>query len=429
MQKKWMIAGAAVLAVAGAMPWAVGYVTEQQWQAATQEVNRSQPFVQMETGQYRRGFLGAELKGSLRIINPETGEPHRIDYQGHVTHGVTGSLLDFEPAEGWAPQGADWFPEALPKLTLETRIWGTAIVELVVPVMSIADTETGESLSSSGGLARLEISNAGSSAEALLVWPAVSLSGPDMDIRISDIHMEQSMEHLRGDIWTGNGEMAIASAAASMTDGTAVTFRGFSLTSASEATRGGARLDSRATVELEEVARQDQSYGPHRLVLALGNLDVESWNNLTEGMSELQAMALQQEATGAVQPEQQLAAMEKMNTSLRDLAAAGFSVGFPELVLSTPEGEVRGNGVISHPELTADQKAGMLMVMQRLTGEMNLSLPVALAEHYPELRMQLAPLVKQGLLVQDGNRLKMKATMKDLMVDVNGTEIPLPPLL
>ena len=53
-----MIAGAAVLAVAGAMPWLVGYVTEQQWQQATAEVNRSQSFVRMETGQYRRGRRG-----------------------------------------------------------------------------------------------------------------------------------------------------------------------------------------------------------------------------------------------------------------------------------------------------------------------------------------------------------------------------------
>lgn len=429
MQKRWMIAGAGVLVVAGAMPWAVGYVTEQQWQAVTQEVNSAQPFVQLQTGEYRRGFLGAELKGSLRIVNPETGEPHKVDYRGYVSHGVTGSLLDFEPAGGWAPEGVDWFPDALPKLTLETRIWGTAIVELVAPVMTITDTETGESLNSSGGLARVEVSDSGSSAEALLVWPAVSLSGPDMDIRISDIHMEQTMAHLLGGLWTGNGELEIGSATVALTDGNALTLRGFGLTSTSEARDGGARLDSRAAIDVQEVARENQSYGPHRLVLSLDNLDVQSWNDVTEGMSELQAIALQQETTGAVQPEQQLAAMEKVNRSVRDLAAAGFSIGFPELILATPEGEVQGNAVIRHPELTGEQKAGMLMVMQRLTGEMNLSLPVALAENYPELRMQLAPMVKQGLLVQDGGRLEMKATMRDLMVDINGVEIPLPPLL
>ena len=59
----------------------------------------------------------------------------------------------------------------------------------------------------------------------------------------------------------------------------------------------------------------------------------------------------------------------------------------------------------------------------------DLSLPVALAEEYPEFRLQLAPLIKQGLLVEQGDSLVLDASMKDLVLDVNGVEIPLPPLL
>jgi hypothetical protein len=124
-----------------------------------------------------------------------------------------------------------------------------------------------------------------------------------------------------------------------------------------------------------------------------------------------------------------MAAMQEVNNAVRDLAAAGFSVGLPELILTTPEGGVEGSASLSHPELTADQKDEMLMVMQRLTGEMDLSLPLALAEEYPEFQLQLAPLIKQGLLVQQGDRLVLDASLKDLMLDVNGVEIPLPPLL
>ena len=117
-----------------------------------------------------------------------------------------------------------------------------------------------------------------------------------------------------------------------------------------------------------------------------------------------------------------------MNTAARDLSAAGFSVGLPELVLDTPEGKITGNLMITHPELSADQKAEMLMVMQQLTGEMNLSVPLVLAENYPAVRMQLAPLIKQGFLVPEGDRLVLAARLNDMVVDVNGQEIPLPPL-
>ena len=124
-----------------------------------------------------------------------------------------------------------------------------------------------------------------------------------------------------------------------------------------------------------------------------------------------------------------MAAMQQINLALRELASAGFSVGMPHLSLSTPEGVVTGNVTVRHPELSAYERAGMLMVMQRLTGDMQLSVPSALAENYPSVRMQLAPMIKQGLLIEDGDQLVMKAVMKDLMVDVNGMEIPLPPLL
>jgi hypothetical protein len=71
----------------------------------------------------------------------------------------------------------------------------------------------------------------------------------------------------------------------------------------------------------------------------------------------------------------------------------------------------------------------MLMIMQRLTGSLNFSLPVALAENYPELRMQVAPLIKEGLLVQEGDRLVMRGQMQEMVLDINGVALPLPPLL
>ena len=71
----------------------------------------------------------------------------------------------------------------------------------------------------------------------------------------------------------------------------------------------------------------------------------------------------------------------------------------------------------------------MLMVMQRLTGEVEFSLPVALADNHPALMMQLAPLIKEGMMTREGDRLSLQAQLKDLALDVNGVVIPLPPLL
>lgn len=429
MQKKWIITGVAVLAVAGAMPWVVGYVTEQQWQQATEEMNRAQPFLKMETGAYHRGVLGAELTGSLVVQNPETGESHSVEYRADVTHGVTGSLLDFKPVQGWSPDGTDWFPEQKPRLTLETRLWGTAVLELEAPMMTVTNEATGETLRTSGGLARLEVSDTGARADALMVWPAISLSSPEIDIRLADIHMEQSLNHVMADVWTGAGEFEIGSVTMGQGADDSVELRAFSLSTNTETNADQTRLDSRLTLTLEEVIQGDQGYGPHRVDVAFEDLELSSWSSLSQGMSDLQMLAAGSGPATTSGPERQLAAMQQVNQALRDLAAAGFSLGVPQFSLTTPEGTVSGSLAISHPELSADEKAGMLMVMQRLTGDMSLSVPAALAENYPSARMQLAPLIKQGWLIEEGDRLVMQAEMKDLMVDVNGMEIPLPPLL
>ncbi|WP_417515673.1 DUF945 family protein [Marinobacter sp.] len=427
MKAKWIIAGVGVLVVAGAMPWVVGYVTEQQWQVVTRELNQAQPFVQMQTDDYRRGFFGSELDGVVTVLNPESGETRPIAYRAKVTHGVTGSLIDFKPVDGWTPDGAEWFQER-PRLTLETRLWGTAVLELDVPAIAINNPESGESLRTSGGIARIEVSDTGSQAEALVVWPQLSFSGPDMSIRVNDFRVEHDMAHLNGDVWTGTMVASVASVALTSPEAPPLTIEDLQSRSSTEANANGERLDSRLSIEAGKVRYEDQAYGPHKVVFALENLDVASWSALTTSVAELQGMALASDAGSPEAFERQMAAMGQVNVAMRDLSAAGFSVGFPELTIDTPEGELTGSLVISHPELTADQKAEMLMVMQQLTGEMNLSVPSVLAEDYPAVRMQLAPLVKQGLLVTEGDRLVLAARLNDMVINVNGQEIPLPPL-
>lgn len=337
--------------------------------------------------------------------------------------------MDFQPQGGWSAGNAGWFAGEEPRLTLETRLWGTAALELEAPRMSVTDTDTGETLASSGGLARIEISDSASQADALVVWPAITLSGPEVNVRVSDLRLEQTMNHLTGEVWTGSGEFVVKSVAVTPAQEPPITLQDILIRSSSEAKDGGERLDSQVAFEISGISVSDKSYGPQRLVFAMSGLDVAAWGGLTESLTALQGLAISQGSGGPQQFEQQMAAMQQVNTSVQDLAAAGFSVGIPELTVTTPEGEVNGSVLISHPELTADQKSGMLMVMQQLTGKMDLSLPLALAQAYPELQLQLAPLIKQGFLVREGDRLLLNASMNDLMLNVNGMNIPLPPLL
>ncbi|MDL0431055.1 DUF945 family protein [Marinobacter sp. TBZ242] len=429
LKKQWMVAGAAVLAVGVFAPWAVGYVTEQQWQSVTTEVNQSQPLFQLETRDYNRGYMGAEFSGTIIVQDPETGEEHEFDYQARVSHGVTGSLMDFSPPGELGSQLDRIFPDEKPKLTLETRLWGTAIFEFTVPAVSLIDEETGESFDMSESYARADISGNGSQADILMLWPGAVIRAPDLRISIEDFRLEQTLEHLTGEVWLGNGDMSLSRLEVASRHEPALRFDQFAIKSETTTGDDGKSIDSEAVVTLEKMTADDESFGPHRMAFVFNGLDVESWNDLTSALTDMQVAALNSKAgdSRAVM-QQQMESMSRINEAMLGLAAEGFSFGFPELSFATPYGPVNGEIMVQHPSLSDEERDQMMMVMQRLSGNLEVSMPLALVEQHPELGMQVAPLIKQGMVEQEGDRLRVQGTLEDLALDVNGNLIPLPPL-
>lgn len=428
MNKTGLVAGGVILAVAIAAPWAVGMVTEKQWHQVTAEVNASQPFVRLETGDYQRGYLGGRVEGTLVVDDPAAEEPVQFDYQARVSHGVTGSLLEFSAVDGLPEAAGRLFTEEKPRLTLETRLWGTAIVELTVPAVSVADAQTGQSLSLSGGFARADIGDAGREADITLVWPGMTVSGPEMTLTLDELRLEQSLSHLSGEVWTGEGEAVLGSLEVAAPGQPPLRFESFNMSSRTWAGDHDSRVSGETVATLETVIAGDEAFGPHRLEFVMRDLHVDSWSELTGALTDLQVAAMDQGGSPAVF-EQQMASMGRLNEALLGLAAHGFEFGFSDLRVMTPEGEISGQAMIGHPALSEEERSQMLMVMQRLTGQVAFSLPVALAENYPALRLQLAPLIKQGMLVEQGDRLNLDARLEDMALNVNGVIIPLPPLL
>lgn len=429
MKKQWMVAGAAVLVVGVFAPWGVGYVTEQQWQNVTAEVNQAQPLFKLETGDYDRGYLGANFTGTLTIQNPETGDEHEFNYQARVSHGVTGSLMDFSPPTELGGKMDEIFPDEKPALTLETRLWGTAIVELSIPAISVINEETGESFDMSESFSRAEISDNGSQADVLMLWPGAVIRAPDLRISIEDFRLEQTMEHLIGDVWLGAGDMSLARLEVAARDEPVLRFDQFAMKSETTTDDNVEDIDSETVVTLESVTADDESFGPHRMEFVFSGLDVQSWSDLTSALTDMQSDALNSaggDSRAAMQ--QQMESMNRINQAMLGLAADGFSFGFPVLSFATPYGPVNGKIMVQHPSLSDDEKDQMMLVMQRLTGNLNVSMPLALVEQHPELGMQVAPLIKQGMVVQEGDRLRVQGRLEDLALDINGNVIPLPPI-
>lgn len=430
MKTQWMVVGVVALGIGAVAPWGVGYYTERQWQGVENGFNDAQTMLRLETRNYDRGYMSSSLRGSITFVAPESGEQHSFDYQAQVSHGVTGSLMDFSATEGRGAGAGRFFPDEKPRLTLETRVWGTATVELTVPDVDVTDADSGQTLNISRGYGRAEIGSAGSQVDILVDWPGMKMKGHDGRIEVQDLQMDQSLEHLTGDLWLGGGELTLASLQIAAPGEPALSFDGLTMTSDSNASADASRLNGDSSIRLDRVAAYGSEFGPHEIQIRFDGLDVASLDEISTALNDMQqaAMASATDPNPQAVMQQQMQSFQRVSSAMMGLAAEGFSLGFPKIDLSTPEGPITGSLSVSHPELSDDEKNQAMMVMQGLTGRFDLSMPAVLVDKNQALAMQVAPMIKQGMVVQEGERLTMEGSLKDMALDINGNVLPLPPL-
>ncbi|SFR81715.1 Uncharacterized conserved protein YdgA, DUF945 family [Marinobacter daqiaonensis] len=429
MKKAWIIAGGVVVALGVATPWAVGKLTEQHWLTATDAFNDSQPFLILDTSAYQRGYLGSDMTGQLTFVDPETGERETLGWQGDVSHGVTGSTIDF----GFDAQDSEifnaLFPEKKPSLTLTSHAWGSSRIELTVPQISYLDEQTGESLNVSESFSAATIDDNGESFDVTMRWPGLVLRSPEYRMSLENFNLDQSMSLLAGNIWTGEARASLDKVSLAMEAEPEVILEGIEMVSRSSAGEDNDTVGVVTELTLEHYRQDAGEYGPHRIEFQLQDLNVAAWNRVLTAIEEMQNAGLDNQAAPQAAFERQMAATLAIGESLQALAAEGFMAGFTEVDIATPEGSITGRAVISHPPVAADDQAEMAMVMAGLEGEVRLRIPRALAENNPEIAEELAPMIMQGALVEEGDHYVMKATLKDMEIDLNGQVMPIPAMM
>lgn len=431
MKTRWMVAGIVMLAVAAAAPWGVGYYTERQWQGVATGFNSAQDVLRLETRDYDRGYLNASVRGYVTLVVPDSGEQHRVAYQARVSHGVTGSLMDFSTTDNAGADVAKFFPDEKPRLTLETRIWGTATVEMTVPEVDVTDQATGETLTSARAHGRADIGSAGAAADIQVEWPGLTLAGPDVRIAMTDFRVEQSMEHLAGNLWLGSGRVKLAGLDFEAPQQPPVRFDGLSVVSSSDASDDGTRLNGESSIRLDKLTVDDRESGPHEIQIMFDGLDVTSLDEISSAVNDMQQASMNPalEPDSRAMMEQQMQSFQRVSAAMLGLAAEGFSFGFPRIDLSTPEGPIKGELMIRHPQLSEQEKSRAMMIMQGLTGNFDISMPTVLVDDHQTLAVQIAPLIEGGMVVQEGDRLRMAGTLEDMALTINGKVLPLPPVL
>lgn len=431
MKRPWMLAaGALVLALAASAPWLVGKATETQWQRATAELNRNQALFRLETGRYDRHYLSADVSGRLVFTNPETGRAMTIPFQGEVSHGLLGSELDVTTSERFHALGQPLFGERRPHLMMASRLWGTVTLELNVPAVSVENTATGESFNAAEAYGWARITNQGRDAEIDLRWPGMAARAPGVRLTFDDLRLSQQLQQVRGQLWQGGGELTLAQVSLADTDQPAVVLKGIAVRGKTTATDDQQRFDSEAELEVDELAVADTDYGQQRVSFAIQGAHLDSWNRLSELFADLQSLARPAGQPTRAQVDRQLALMAELSDTLKALAGHGLTVAIPELLLQTPEGDIAGRASLQHPLVPEAERANLHVVMDGLVGDLALAVPAALVDKNPQLaRDVLRPLQAQGLVVRDDDVYRIEARLKDRVISVNETSIPLPPLI
>lgn len=425
MKKVWIIAGGVVLVAAVSAPWAVGKLTEQHWQSATEQFNASQPYFVMETESYERGYLGSEAHGQLFAVDPDTGERYPLGWTGDISHGVTSSTIDFDFDFADDAGMEAVFPDEKPTVTVTTSAWGSSLVELNVPAIDYTDDSSGESLNVSASYATLNISEDGETLDARMQLPGLVLRGPDVRVSMENLNLDQHASLLTGKLWTGEATVTLDKVSVTSRDEPDLVLEKLEMVSNSDADSAGEKFGLATTLTLDKVHYGDESQGPHTFRFGLSDVSVAAWNDMLEAVNQLQAMAV----SGSDKPqqafEQQMQATMALTGSIEAMMADGLSTS-AELDLSSPDGPVTGRLVISHPEQADGEPVPLLMIARTIEGEMSVKLPRALADRYPELGEELMPLLIQGVLEEEGDFYVMEASLSNMMVNLNGNEMPLP---
>ncbi|WP_111496935.1 DUF945 family protein [Marinobacter bohaiensis] len=429
--KKWILAGAVVLVVVIlAAPYGVGVATEQQWQNAVARFNSDQPIATVVTETYERHYFGADLAGYAEVTDPDTGEVHRLAFNGEATHGVLSSSVNLEPVREGETLTA-LFPDELPNLRIKSWLWGTLEADFNVPAIDLVDDATGETLNTTEAYGWAKITDAGDHVEANVRWPGVILRSGGMRASLDDFELTQEAQRVADSLWSGDVEMTIASMDLVDGDQAPVHLEGLTVTSDTRPEKDDTKLSSEASFLLDEVSVGDDSYGPHRVDIALDNLDVAAWTRFQSVATEIQMLQAQPDPNMTQQAlfQQQMMLMQKFSQAAKGVAAAGLTIGMPTIDLKSADGDITGHWKLSHPAVPADQRADMPLIVQQLTGELDLSAPVALFQSEPEMAANLENLVQQGILTRDGDRYRIEAEVADMAVNLNGREMPIPPLL
>ncbi|PKF49737.1 DUF945 family protein [Enterovibrio nigricans] len=424
------IGGAVSLALI--WPFASGHVGESVYDREVQ--NLQSPYVSIEKVTYDRGYLSSQvktlvnLKGQIKDDFEAEGLPTTYIFDSEVSHGFlslgTTTTLEMTP-EIKAVTDLLWpMGESPVEFKTETSVFGDT--EYSANLKAIKASDDDFSLTTTPLAMAGTVDKDGNNVFSMS-WPSVDMASDDSGEKLSikDVTGTGTGYMLDGEVWIGKQTFNVATALFDDALGTVITLNNISADMGSNVS---ADTEKSADADSENVRRLD-----NKSLVSVGKLtvsDVFTIDNFKLGVSindldyhSILSLSTMSNTMGDEPTDQEIA---DMAAALDTLVERGLGLEIQPLELDAPEGHVDASFDLTLAPGAANATQDIGAMINKLTGNLNITVPSAYVEAAPQLAPMINNLEEYGFISQGNEGVKLSAKIEgEEAVSPSGERMPL----
>ncbi|MCP5161323.1 MAG: DUF945 family protein [Hahellaceae bacterium] len=419
---KWMATGAlGLLGVAVAGPMATGLFAEKKIEQLVATLNK-QSQLEARLVSYDRGYLESAIEVDLIPLFPNaSSETMRLNV--HLSHGISsvqGEVKLNAPESMMDDRDFQQAFQGRPLIQAEIKGGLFTGIEVAATTPDISFQDEASVVSVSPLDFRLSLPVSLKAMDAVMVWQGMKIDLGDEKIHVGAVKLTQVAERITKHIWDGEATLSLSGLLLNA-DGTHFELDDMMMSSVT-AQSGDDRIDSGWDLSVKRVNLEGREFVNQALNFAFKNIAMKEFDALLASVSLLDSVSDSEDP--AVQAEQAEKRFQDVQLAGTALMKRGIVVE-TSLRSETPEGLMSGNAsLIQPPQENADTSP----LVTHTQGAFGLSVPARLIMWLPNGEQQIAALIEQNLMVQEGQMLKAEARLADSIITLNGQQIPVPPL-
>jgi len=427
--RKVMILSLLVAGLLAAAPWLTGRMIEQQYHTMIRQA-AAESGMQLQSVEYRRGWLGAEASSRIEIP-VENGQTETVLIHHHIRHGLLtfdngmphlalGLIrheieLSTQAQAGWQKLFGDKQP-----LKMRTIVGLDGTQEWRIESEALHYHEGPKDAQILPLMLAMQINADGSEIEGSLEWNGLQAATDKASGDIAPLQWRFDMQRIRPFVWTGDSDWQQQSIHFRNRSGE-ISISGLKLTTHTTSD-SQERLSSEQQLQLAAFDVSGQHYGPGKLNIAIRHIPHSTIENLGHIQQQAAALSAQGDPAMARLAMQQLG-MQLLG-EIPTLIAADPAIDIHEIRLATPAGAINGNFHFSMTGAASNDVMNLPRLKQHTHMQLDLQIPEALLNQ--RSRQQLTPLLQQGLVRREGNMLVVHARLENGTLVVNEHPVPLP---